>query len=473
MQKTLRKVAVIGGVRTPFCRGNTGYDDLTNLDLMMAALNGLVEKYHLEGEHIDEVVGGAVVTHAKDFNLTREAVIGTKLKEDTPGITLSQACGTSLQAALGSAAKIAIGQIDVAIAAGTDTVSDPPIELKRQFAKRLARVGAAKGVGNKASTFFSGFSLGDIAPSPPANAEPRTGLSMGQHCELMAKEWHISRADQDRLAYESHKKAAAAYDAGFLDDLLVPASGVFRDNNLREDISLEKISQLKPAFDREHGTLTAANSTPLTDGASAVLLASEEWAAARGLKPMAYITYGQHYGIDFVDGAKGLLMAPTIAVSKMLDQAGLNLQDFDFYEIHEAFAAQVLCTLKAWEDPEYCKTMLGKEKPLGSIERSKMNVKGSSLAYGHPFAATGGRIIATLAKILEENGGGRGLISICTAGGMGVCAIMERPHQGNGAALAKPIQVEEAAEASPKAVDVPLPPVDPVVPTEPPAPTLN
>ncbi len=233
MQKTLRKVAVIGGVRTPFCRGNTGYDDLTNLDLMMAALNGLVEKYHLEGEHIDEVVGGAVVTH------------GTKLKEDTPGITLSQACGTSLQAALGSAAKIAIGQIDVAIAAGTDTVSDPPIELKRQFAKRLARVGAAKGVGNKASTFFSGFSLGDIAPSPPANAEPRTGLSMGQHCELMAKEWHISRADQDQLAYESHKKAAAAYDAGFLDDLLVPASGVFRDNNLREDISLDKISQLK------------------------------------------------------------------------------------------------------------------------------------------------------------------------------------------------------------------------------------
>jgi acetyl-CoA C-acetyltransferase len=473
MQKTLRKVAVIGGVRTPFCRGNTGYDDLTNLDLMMAALNGLVEKYHLEGEHIDEVVGGAVVTHAKDFNLTREAVIGTKLKEDTPGITLSQACGTSLQAALGSAAKIAIGQIDVAIAAGTDTVSDPPIELKRQFAKRLARVGAAKGVGNKASTFFSGFSLGDIAPSPPANAEPRTGLSMGQHCELMAKEWHISRADQDQLAYESHKKAAAAYDAGFLDDLLVPASGVFRDNNLREDISLDKISQLKPAFDREHGTLTAANSTPLTDGASAVLLASEEWAAARGLKPMAYITYGQHYGIDFVDGAKGLLMAPTIAVSKMLDQAGLNLQDFDFYEIHEAFAAQVLCTLKAWEDAEYCKTMLGKDKPLGSIDRSKMNVKGSSLAYGHPFAATGGRIIATLAKILEENGGGRGLISICTAGGMGVCAIMERPHQGNGAALAKPIQVEEAAEASPKAVDVPLPPLDPVVPTEPPAPTLN
>jgi acetyl-CoA C-acetyltransferase len=431
MQQTLRKVAVIGGVRTPFCRGATGYDDLTNLDLMTAALNGLVEKYHLAGEHIDEVVGGAVITHAKDFNLTREAVIGTKLCEDTPGITLSQACGTSLQAALGSAAKIAIGQIDSAIATGSDTVSDPPIELKRSFAKRLAKFSTEKTVTGKATSLFSGFSLGDIAVTPPANAEPRTGLSMGQHCELMAKEWRIPRADQDQLAYRSHKRAAAAYDAGFLDDLLVPTAGVFRDNNLREDISLEKIAQLQPAFDKAHGTLTAANSTPLTDGASAVLLSSEEWAAAHGLKPMAYLTHGQHYGIDFVDAGRGLLMAPTVAVSKMLDQAGLTLQDFDFYEIHEAFAAQVLCTLKAWEDPEFCKTMLGKDKPLGAIDRSKLNVKGSSLAYGHPFAATGARIVATLAKILEENGGGRGLISICTAGGMGVCAILERPRDGN------------------------------------------
>ncbi len=435
MQQNLRKVAVIGGVRTPFCRGNTGYDDLTNLDLMTAALNGLVAKYNLEGEHIDEVVGGAVITHAKDFNLTREAVIGTKLREDTPGITLSQACGTSLQAALGSAAKIAIGQIDSAIATGSDTVSDPPIELKRSFAKRLAKLSTEKTLTGKAKS-LSGFSLGDIAVSPPANAEPRTGLSMGQHCELMAKEWQIPRADQDQLAYRSHKRAAAAYDAGFLDDLVVPTAGVFRDNNLREDISLDKIAELRPAFDKEKGTLTAANSTPLTDGASAVLLASEDWAMAHGLKPLAYLTHGQHYGIDFVDAGRGLLMAPTIAVSKMLDQAGLTLQEFDFYEIHEAFAAQVLCTLKAWEDPEFCKTMLGKDKPLGSIDRSKLNVKGSSLAYGHPFAATGARIIAMLAKILEENGGGRGLISICTAGGMGVCAILERPRSNGAAAEA-------------------------------------
>jgi acetyl-CoA C-acetyltransferase len=447
MQQNLRKVAVIGGVRTPFCRGNTGYDDLTNLDLMTAALNGLVAKFGLEGQHIDEVVGGAVVTHARDFNLTREAVIGTKLKEDTPGVTLSQACGTSLQAALGSAAKIATGQIEVAIACGSDTVSDPPIELKRQFAKRLAAVSAEKTVTKKAGAFFSGFSLGDLAVNPPAVSEPRTGLSMGQHCELMAKEWHIAREAQDQLAFESHRKAAAAYDAGFLDDLLVPTSGVFRDNNLRADIALEKIAQLKPAFDREAGTLTAANSTPLTDGASAVLLASEEWAAAHGLKPLAYLTYGQHYAVDFVDAGRGLLMAPTIAVSKMLDRAGLSLQDFDFYEIHEAFAAQVLCTLKAWEDPQYCKTMLGKDAPLGAIDRAKLNVKGSSLAYGHPFAATGARIVAMLAKILEENGGGRGLISICTAGGMGVCAILERPREAG--AQAEQVETPAAAEPVP------------------------
>jgi acetyl-CoA C-acetyltransferase len=460
--QNLRKVAVIGGVRTPFCRGNTGYDDLTNLDLMTAALNGLVAKYGLEGQHIDEVVGGAVVTHARDFNLTREAVIGAKLKEDTPGITLSQACGTSLQAALGSAAKIATGQIEVAIACGSDTVSDPPIELKRQFAKRLAAVSAEKTVTKKAGAFFSGFSLGDFAVNPPAVSEPRTGLSMGQHCELMAKEWHIAREAQDQLAFESHGKAAAAYDAGFLDDLIVPTSGVFRDNNLRADIALDKIAQLKPAFDREAGTLTAANSTPLTDGASAVLLASEDWAAAHGLKPLAYLTYGQHYAVDFVDAGQGLLMAPTVAVSKMLDRAGLSLQDFDFYEIHEAFAAQVLCTLKAWEDAQYCKTMLGKDGPLGAIDRAKLNVKGSSLAYGHPFAATGARIIAMLAKILEENGGGRGLISICTAGGMGVCAILERPRE----ASAQTVQEE------PMAVAEPAPAPEPEH-TEPPAESFN
>jgi acetyl-CoA C-acetyltransferase len=425
MVAQLRRVAVIGGVRTPFCRSNTAYSELTNLDLMTTALNGLVEKFHLEGELIDEVVGGAVVTHSKDFNLAREAVIGTKLDPRTPGVTLIQACGTSLQAALGSAAKIATGQIECAISAGSDTTSDAPVVLQRKLAMRLAKLARAKSFSEKASIFMKGFSPAELAPNAPSVAEPRTGLSMGQHTELMAQEFHIPRDEQDKLAYESHKKAAKAYDEGFMDDLLVPCAGVYRDNNLRADIDLAKMATLKPAFEKsERGTLTAANSTPLTDGASSVLLASEEWADRHGLKPQAYLTHGQHAAIDFV-GGQGLLMAPTIAVSRMLDKAGLTLQDFDFYEIHEAFAAQVLATLKAWESPEYCREVLGKDQPLGSIDRDKLNVKGSSIAFGHPFAATGGRILAMLAKILVQNGGGRGLISICTAGGMGVAAILE------------------------------------------------
>jgi acetyl-CoA C-acetyltransferase len=423
--RELRKVAVIGGVRTPFCRSNTAYSDLSNLDLMTTVLNGLVDKYNLRGKHVDEVVGGAVVTHSKDFNLTREAVVATKLNPTTPGITLSQACGTSLQAALGSAAKIAMGQIDCAIACGSDTVSDVPIVLQRKLAQRLAAVSRARSFSEKAKIFAKGFSPKEFAPVPPAVAEPRTGLSMGQHCELMAQEFQIPRTEQDALAYESHTKAALAYDDGFLDDLLVPCSGVFRDNNLRTDMDLEKLATLKTAFEKSsRGTLTAANSTPLTDGASAMLIASEEWAERNGLRPQAYLTQGSHAAIDFVNG-QGLLMAPTIAVSRMLDRAGLTLQDFDYYEIHEAFAAQVLATLKAWESADYCREVLGKDQPLGSIDRTKLNVKGSSIAFGHPFAATGARIAAGLSKLLAGQSGKRGLISICTAGGMGVAAILE------------------------------------------------
>ncbi|MEJ2123336.1 MAG: acetyl-CoA C-acetyltransferase [Alphaproteobacteria bacterium] len=422
-----RRVAVIGGVRTPFCRSFTGYADLTNLDLMTTALNGLVEKFRLQGEIIDEVTGGAVVTHSKDFNLTREAVLGTKLSPRTPGITLSQACGTSLQAALGSAAKIATGQIECAIACGSDTVSDAPIALQRKLALRLLSVSRARSFGAKVKAFTKGFSPAELVPKSLSVTEPRTGLSMGQHTELMAQEFHIDRASQDLLAFESHHHAAAAYEEGFLDDLLVPCSGVFRDNNLRPDVELSKLAELRMAFEKSsRGSLTAGNSTPLTDGASAMLIASEDWAERHGLKPQAYLTHGGHAAIDFV-GGQGLLMAPTIAVAKMLDQAGLTLQDFDLYEIHEAFAAQVLCTLKAWESPEYCRNVLGRDEPLGSIDRTKLNIKGSSIAFGHPFAATGARIAATLAKLLSQgNNGKRGLISVCTAGGMGVCAILEK-----------------------------------------------
>ena len=422
MQQSIRKVAVVGGTRIPFCRSNTLYADLGNLEMLTTALQGLVDRFGLAGVHVD-VVGGAVVSHSRDWNLAREAVLGTKLAPTTPGVTLVQACGTSLQAALGIAAKIATGEIESGIACGSDTTSDAPIVVSKPLAKRLVAAQQGRSFGQKAGA-FKGFSPRELAPVPPSVAEPRTGLSMGEHAELMAQQWDISRQAQDQLALESHVKAAEAYRTGCFDDLIVPCAGVFRDNNLRPDISLDKMATLKTAFDKtERGTLTAANSTPLTDGASAVLLASEEWAHARGLPILAYLTHGQTSAVDFVAG-EGLLIAPTVAVSRLLDRTGLTLQDFDFYEIHEAFAAQVLATLKAWEDPAYCKSRLGKDAPLGAIDRAKINVKGSSLAVGHPFAATGGRITALLAKLLGEHTG-RGLISICTAGGMGVAAIME------------------------------------------------
>jgi acetyl-CoA C-acetyltransferase len=423
MEQTLRRVGVVGGVRIPFCRSNTLYADQSNLAMLTAALNGLIDKYNLQGVHIDEAIGGAVVTHSKDWNLAREAVLGSKLSASTPGITLQQACGTSLQAAMILQAKIATGQIECGIAMGSDTTSDAPIVFKEKFAHRLVEAQNAKSFGQRLAA-FKGFSPAELAPQPPSVSEPRTGLSMGQHTELMAQEWHISRSEQDRFAMESHRKAAEAYRSGYFDDLVVPFAGVFRDNNLREDMNLDRLATLKPAFDKsERGTLTAANSTPLTDGAACVLLASETWAASRALPIAAYLTQAQTAANNFVAG-EGLLLAPTIAVARMLERAHLSLQDFDFYEIHEAFAAQVLVTLKAFEDAAYCKTVLGRDAPLGSIDRSKLNVHGSSLAFGHPFAATGARIIANLGKLLSEHGG-RGLISVCTAGGMGVAAIME------------------------------------------------
>ncbi|MGD9377583.1 MAG: acetyl-CoA C-acetyltransferase [Methyloceanibacter sp.] len=422
-EMNLRRVAVLGGVRTPFCRSHTAFAELSNLSMLTTALTGLAERFSLEGSHIDEVVGGAVVTHAKDWNLAREAVIGSPLAATTPGITMMQACGTSLQGALGLAAKIASGQIESGIAMGTDTTSDAPIVFQKKFAKRLIEASRAKSWSERLSA-FRGMSPGELAPVPPDTREPRTGLGMGEHCELMAKEWGITREDQDLLAFESHRKAAAAYDEGFMDDLVIPCAGVFKDNNIREEISLEKMAELKPVFDKKSGTITAANSTPLTDGAATVLLASEEWAVSKGIPIQAYLTLGRTSAVDYVEG-EGLLMAPTVAVSDLLQQAGLALQDFDYYEVHEAFAAQVLATLKAWESVDYCRERLGREEPLGSIDRSKLNVAGSSIAIGHPFAATGARILAVLAKLLHNRGGKKGLISVCTAGGMGVAAILE------------------------------------------------
>lgn len=423
---SLRRVAIIGGNRIPFARANGPYAHASNQDMLTAALEGLIERFNLHGLRMGEVVAGAVLKHSRDFNLTRECVLGSRLASQTPAYDVQQACGTGLEAALLVANKIALGQIECGIAGGVDTVSDAPIGVGEGLRQVLLEVNRSRGLGKKLGALLA-LRPHDLKPELPRNVELRTGLSMGQHCELMAQTWHIGRQQQDQLALESHQKLAAAYAEGWHGDLLTPFHKLTRDQNLRPDLNLEQLASLKQVFELDdHGTLTAGNSTPLTDGASVVLLCSEDWARTRGLPIQAYLRDGETAAVDFVRGEEGLLMAPVYAVPRMLARNQLTLQDFDFYEIHEAFAAQVLCTLKAWEDADYCKTRLGLDQPLGSIDRSKLNVKGGSLAAGHPFAATGGRILANLAKLLDKAGQGRGLISICAAGGQGVTAIIER-----------------------------------------------
>lgn len=422
----LRRVAIIGGNRIPFARSNGPYATASNQAMLTAALEGLIERYNLHGLRIGEVAAGAVLKHSRDFNLTRECVLGSRLSPQTPAYDIQQACATGLEAALLVANKIALGQIECGIAGGVDTTSDAPIGVNEGLRKLLLQANRSKSMADKLKVLLQ-LRPHHLKPELPRNGEPRTGLSMGQHCELMAQTWQIPRAEQDQLALESHQKMAASYAEGWHNDLLTPFLGLTRDNNVRADLTLEKLASLKQAFERsEKGTLTAGNSTPLTDGASLVLMGSEAWAKARGLPILAYLRDGEAAAVDFVNGAEGLLMAPVYAVLRLLARNGLTLQDFDYYEIHEAFAAQVLCTLKAWEDADYCKTRLGLDAPLGAIDRSRLNVKGSSLAAGHPFAATGGRIVANLAKLLDAAGKGRGLISICAAGGQGVTAIIER-----------------------------------------------
>ena len=420
-----RKVAVVAGNRIPFARQDKTYRHASNSDMLTAALNGLVDRTGLGGQELGEVVAGAVLKHARDWNMVREVVLGSKLAPTTPAYDLQQACGTGLEAAILVGNKIALGQIDAGIAGGVDTASDAPIAVNDQLRNILLELNRARSFQDRLKV-LARVRPKDVVPEIPRNAEPRTGKSMGDHAALTALEWGITREAQDELAYRSHINLAAAYDRGFQQDLITPYLGLEKDQNLRPDTTLEKLAKLKTVYGKgETATMTAGNSTPLTDGASAVLLSTDEWAKEHGLKPLAYLTHSQTAAVDYVKGAEGLLMAPAYAVPRMLARAGLTLQDFDYYEIHEAFASQVLATLKAWEDPIFCKERLGLDAPLGEIDRDKLNVNGSSLAAGHPFAATGGRIVAALAKQLHENGGGRGLISICAAGGQGVVAILE------------------------------------------------
>ncbi|MEO7132572.1 MAG: acetyl-CoA C-acetyltransferase [Dermatophilaceae bacterium] len=429
--RSTRRVAVLGGNRIPFARANSAYAKASNQDMLTAAVDGLVARYGLAGERLGEVAAGAVLKHSRDFNLTRETVLGSRLSPHTPAYDIQQACGTGLEAAILVGNKIAMGQIESGIAGGVDTASDAPIAVSEGLRQTLLAVNRAKSPLDKLKA-LSSLRPSDLAPALPENTEPRTGLSMGEHQAITTAQWGITREAQDELAAASHQKLAAAYDRGFFDDLITPFLGLSKDNNLRPDSTADKLAALKPVFGKgENATMTAGNSTPLTDGASAVLLSSEDWAAEHGLTPLAYLVDGEAAAVDYVHGDEGLLMAPAYAVPRLLARNGLTLQDFDFYELHEAFASTVLATLKAWEDEDFCVQKLGLDGPLGTIDRDRLNVNGSSLAAGHPFAATGGRILASLAKQLkqlkDERGGGtvRGLISICAAGGQGVVAIVE------------------------------------------------
>ena len=415
---------VLGSNRIPFARSNGPYAKASNQDMLTAALDGLIDRTAIAGERLGEIAGGAVLKHSRDFNLTRESLLGTRISPETPAYDVGQACGTGLETAILVANKIALGQVASGIACGVDTTSDAPIALNDDLREILLEANSARSTVDRVKA-LARIRPGQLVPEIPRNSEPRTGLSMGEHTAIMAREWGITRLAQDELAAASHQHLGAAYDAGFEDDLVTPYLGLERDQNLRPDSTVESLAKLKPAFGGEDGTMTAGNSTPLSDGASAVLLWTSGWAEQRGLEPLARFVDAETAAVDHVTAREGLLMAPAYAVPRLLARRGLGLQDFDLYEIHEAFAAQVLCTLAAWEDPVFCRERLGLDEPLGAIDRDKLNVRGGSLAAGHPFAATGGRIVGNLAKMLHERGGGRGLISICAAGGQGVVAILE------------------------------------------------
>jgi acetyl-CoA C-acetyltransferase len=421
-----QSAAVLGGNRIPFARRDREYAHASNQDMFTAALDGLVARFGLQGERLGEVAAGGVLKKSSDFNLSRECVLGSALSPDTPAYDVQQACGTSLETSIHVANKIRLGQIEAGVAGGFDTTSDAPIEVNEDLRELLLDLNRTRSTGGRLA-LLGRLRPGQLVPKIPQNAEPRTGLSMGEHQAISTKRWGITRTEQDEIAVESHRRLAAAYDRGFFDDLITPYLGLERDGNLRPDASMEKLGKLKPVFgDGPDASMTAGNSTPLTDGASSVLLASDEWAAEHDMPVLAHFVDAETGAVDYVHGDAGLLEAPLYAVPRLLERNGLSLQDFDFYEIHEAFASQVAMTLKAWQDPAFCKDRLGLDEPLGEIDRDKLNVNGSSLAAGHPFGATGARIVATLAKLLAERGSGRGLISICAAGGMGVAAIMER-----------------------------------------------
>ncbi len=421
-----RVPVIVGGNRIPFGKAGGGYAAASNQDMLTAALDGLVARFGLAGERLGEVAAGAVLKHAKDFNLTRESVLGSALDAATPAYDLQQACGTGLETVVQVANKIALGQIEVGIAGGVDSASDAPIAVSDGLRTALLNASRARTPAQRLKA-LAAIRPKDFTPQTPRNSEVRTGLSMGEHQAMTAKTWGITREAQDELAAASHHHLAQAWESGFFDDLVTPFMRVTRDQGMRPDTSVDALAKLKPVFGKGEGaTMTAGNSTPLSDGAALVLIAEQQWAREHHVPVLARVVDSEGAAVDYVSGDEGLLMAPAYAVSRLLERQGLALQDFDEYEIHEAFASTVLATMAAWESEEFCRQRLGRDAPLGSIDRSRLNIHGSSLAAGHPFAATGGRIVATLAKSLAQKGtGSRGLVSICAAGGQGVVAILE------------------------------------------------
>jgi acetyl-CoA acyltransferase len=418
----------VAGLRTPFAKANTALKELTSVELGVLAVRELVERTELDLTSLDLVVFGQVIPTPLCTSVAREVVLRSGLPKRVQAHTVSRACATSVQAITDAADQIALGHADVAIAGGTEAMSDPPIFASRALAHALAELQRAKTGLDKAKV-LGRLSLGDLAPVPPALREPTTGLLMGDSAEKMAKENGISREAQDRFAYGSHRRATAAIEAGKLKDEVMVVrlppdfeQVVDRDNLVRPDTTLEALAKLGPVFDRRHGTVTAGNSSPLTDGAAAVLLMSEERCRAMGIKPLGFL---RSYAYAALDPGEQLLMGPAYAAPMALERAGMTLQDVTLVDMHEAFAAQCLSNLQGFASKKFAEQKLGRSAPLGEIDPERLNVNGGSIALGHPFGATGARMVTQTLRELGRRGGGTALLTLCAAGGLGAAVVVE------------------------------------------------
>ncbi|MDJ0953746.1 MAG: acetyl-CoA C-acyltransferase FadI [Acidimicrobiia bacterium] len=424
-----RRVAIVGGLRTPFMKAGTKYRDLTTLDLGAAVTNELLHRSNLEPDQIDEVIAGAVVADVGAPNIAREIVMRCNMPASVDAYSVSRACATSTQAIVNGARSILFGEADVVIAGGSDTLSKPPIMYDEKVVDVLMAANAAKDLPSKVKA-FTRLRPGDLAPRPPALADLASGLTMGASAEKMARENEISRESQDQYAYESHMKAVAAWEKGVFDEevMALPIPPKFRetatqDGIPRADSTIEKLSTLRPAFDKKYGSVTAGNSSPLTDGAAVVLLMEEKTAKKLGFEIKAYI---RSWGFAGLDPSWQMLMGPSFATPIALDRGELTLADIDFIDMHEAFAAQMLSNIKAFGSAEWAKKHLDRDEAIGEIDMENLNLYGGSISLGHPFAATGARQALTVANELQRRDKGTALVTQCAAGGLGAALVLER-----------------------------------------------